>query len=115
MIFMRRPSSYRMALITGASSGIGQAFAEELPERTGLMLVARSRGRLEELASALGRPGRAVVAVPAYLTTDAGRETVIAQGREHGVDLLINNAGRGQLGRVIDHAAEDERATVELN
>jgi short-subunit dehydrogenase len=46
MIFMRRPSSYRMALITGASSGIGQAFAEELPERTGLMLVACSRGRV---------------------------------------------------------------------
>ena len=115
MIFMRRPSSYRMALITGASSGIGQAFAEELPERTGLMLVARREGRLEELAHALGRPGRAVVVVPADLTTDAGRAAVIAQAREQGVDLLINNAGRGQLGRLIDHAPEDERATVELN
>jgi hypothetical protein len=115
MILMRRPSSYRMALITGASSGIGQAFAEELPERTGLMLVARREGRLEELARALGRPGRRVVVVPADLTTDAGRAAVIAQARKQGVDLLINNAGRGQLGRLIDHAPEDERATVELN
>jgi short-subunit dehydrogenase len=104
-----------MALITGASSGIGRAFAEELPEGTGLMLVARDEGRLHELAALLARPGRPLAVVPADLTTDAGRAAVIEQARAQRVDLLINNAGRGQLGRLIVHAAEDERATVELN
>jgi short-subunit dehydrogenase len=112
---MRRTRSFQMALITGASSGIGQAFAEELPERTGLMLVARNAARLEELGRRLARPGRTIVALAADLTTDAGRNMVIEQAARQGIDLLINNAGRGQLGRLLDHALEDERATVELN
>lgn len=112
---MRRSPSYRMALITGASSGIGQAFAEELPARTGLILVARNAARLEELGRALARPGRRILTVAADLTNDAGRGEVLERARGQGIDLLINNAGRGRLGRLIDHPPEDERATVELN
>lgn len=115
MLLTRRTSTYRMALITGASSGIGEGFAKELPDATGLMLVARNAARLQDLERLLTRPGRSIVAVPADLTTDAGRTAVIEQAEAHGVDLLINNAGRGQLGRVIDHAPEEERATIELN
>jgi short-subunit dehydrogenase len=112
---MRPIRTYRMALVTGASSGIGRAFAETVPSSTNLLLVARSEQRLEQLSHDLARPGRKVVALAADLATDAGRDRVIEQGRALEVDLLINNAGRGRLGRLIDHSPEDERMTVELN
>ena len=107
--------SYRFALITGATSGIGAAFARVLPAETHLLLVARNEGRLAEGAAALARPGREVVTAAADLTTDEGRRAVIDRAEEAGIDLLINNAGRGELGRIIDHDPEHERATVELN
>jgi len=112
---MSARSSFGCALITGASSGIGQAFAEVLPRTTDLLLTGRDRARLEALAGRLARSGRRVDAVVADLATDQGRHAVIEQAEVAGIDLLVNNAGIGLLGRVIDHAPEAERATVELN
>jgi uncharacterized protein len=108
-------STFTMALITGASAGIGRAFAEALPATTGLVLAARDRVRLEALQVELARPERRVEIVVADLTTDEGRERVIAAAEGAAVDLLINNAGVGRLGRLIEHSAEEARATVELN
>jgi uncharacterized protein len=107
--------SHRFALITGATAGIGAAFARVLPADTSLLLVARDTDRLADVAASLARPGREVVAVPADLTTDEGREAVIERAEAAGIDLLINNAGRGTIGRVLDHDLALERATVELN
>jgi short-subunit dehydrogenase len=115
MFRARTTTTYRMALVTGASSGIGRAFAEALPASTGLLLVARDRVRLDEVSAGLASPGRTIATLPADLTTDRGREAVIERARQIGVDLLINNAGRGRLGRLLDHEPEDARATVELN
>lgn len=112
---MSRRSNFRCALITGASSGIGQAFAETLPRATDLVLTGRDRTRLEALRERLVRGGRKVDVVIADLTTDKGRRAVIGRAEGAGVDLLVNNAGMGLLGRVIDHAPEAERATAELN
>jgi|SRR5690606_13849893 len=109
----RRP--FRFALVTGASSGIGAAFAEELPAGTGLLLTARDHDRLSELAERLARPGREIVTVAADLTRDAGRTLVIEQAERHGIDLLVNNAGVGRFGRMLDHSADAEREVVELN
>jgi uncharacterized protein len=114
-MFRARTTTYRMALITGASRGIGRAFAEALPVSTGLLLVARDRVRLDEVSARLGNAGRTVATLSADLTTDEGREAVIERARQIGIDLLINNAGRGRLGRLLDHEPEDARATVELN
>ncbi len=107
--------SNRFALITGATSGIGAAFARALPPETGLLLVARNAEKLASVAAGLERPGREVVVLPADLTTDEGRQAVTERAEAAAIDLLINNAGMGQLGRIIDHEPQAERATVELN
>lgn len=108
-------SSFSRALITGASSGIGQAFAEVLPRTTALLLTGRDRARLDALAERLAREGRRVDVVTADLATDQGRDLVIGKAEAAGIDLLVSNAGTGLLGRVIDHPPAAERATVELN
>jgi|APTNR8051073442_1049403.scaffolds.fasta_scaffold05977_2 hypothetical protein len=106
---------YERALITGASSGIGAAFAAELPASTDLLLTGRDDERLERLAARQMRPGRTVETVVADLTKADDRAALAARADEFQVDLLINNAGSGQIGAFLDLPAEDEMATVDLN
>jgi short-subunit dehydrogenase len=91
---MKRP----VALITGASSGIGAAYARKLAHfGFDLILVARRGERLESLAREL--PGEISV-VPADLTTDAGLELAESAIRKcERLAILVNNAGFGTLGR----------------
>lgn len=99
----------RSALITGASSGIGAALAAELADRgCRLVLVGRDEARLARTAERTG--GRTVVA---DLTTASGAERVASAARE--VDLLVNNAGSGWAGELVDMRAEDLRQLVEAN
>lgn len=95
----------RRALITGASSGIGAAFARRLAARQhDLTLVARRRDRLETLAGELHQAhGVAVNILIADLATEEGIavvETAIATMAQ--LDLLINNAGFGVPGAVAE-------------
>jgi short-subunit dehydrogenase len=107
--------AYQFALITGASSGIGAAFARELTPETGLLLTGRDRNRLADLAEDLSAKERQVETVAADLAQAAGREAVIAAARDHPIDLLINNAGVGRLGRLIDNPPEREEEMVTVN
>ncbi len=113
----RRPSRPppAAALVTGASSGIGAAFASELPTTTRLVLVGRDEDRLNATAAPLMAQGRSVTCVIADLATDAGRNTTIDAAEAAEVDLLINNAGLGRFGAVLDNDPRAERATVEVN
>jgi short-subunit dehydrogenase len=114
-MFRTRTPTYGMALVTGASSGIGAAFAEALPASTGLLLVGRDQARLDEVSARLGIAGRTIATLPADLGTDQGREKVIERAEQIGIDLLINNAGVGKLGRFLDHEPDEARGIVELN
>lgn len=108
-------TSHRRALITGASSGIGTAFARALPEACGLLLTGRNAVALERLAGELAREGRTVETLVADLAGDKGRADVAAAGEDFAPDLLINNAGLGAFGRVQDNDPAVERAMVEVN
>jgi uncharacterized protein len=92
----------KWALVTGASAGIGKAFAEELAEGgTNLVLTARRVDRLEQLAKALAqRHGvRTEVFVADLLSSTAPAEIfTFTKKKGIAVDLLINNAGFGSYG-----------------
>lgn len=112
---MKVPMTYQTALITGASSGIGAAFARALPKATGLLLTGRDRDRLNALAQELGLNGRPVRTVIADLATAEGRQAVIGAAGIARVDLIINNAGMGRLGRVVDNMEPHEAEMVQVN
>ncbi|MFF1485391.1 SDR family NAD(P)-dependent oxidoreductase [Streptomyces sp. NPDC058319] len=82
----------KLALVTGATSGIGKAFAERLAaDGHDLIVVGRDKDRLEEFAA--GRPGVSVRAVAAGLSTDTGIDTVAAICADEPLTMLVNNAG----------------------
>jgi short-subunit dehydrogenase len=107
--------TYRHALITGASSGIGAAFARALPRSTGLLLTGRDRERLAQLAAELALNGRPVRTLTADLAREDGRQAVIRAAEEQPIDLLINNAGLGWLGPVAENPPEREAEMVQVN
>src|SRR6266545_7258662 len=101
------------ALVTGASSGIGEQFAHQLAARGhALVLVARRAERLERLAAEL--PTDAQV-IPCDLAADAASlpERVAELGVD--VDLLVNNAGFGTSGPFLDHDPQRDAEQVRVN
>ena len=91
-----------IALVTGASSGIGAATARRLGRRPGtrLVLVARRRERLEALAAELG--GATVVAADLLDAASPGRVAEQVEAEHGRLDLLVNNAGVRVTGRFAD-------------
>ena len=89
------------ALITGASAGIGREIARQLARRArSLVLVARRRQRLEELRDELSNPNLNVHIRVVDLADQTQLEELVAslERDKIDIDLLINNAGRGDLG-----------------
>ena len=113
-----------VAVVTGASSGIGTAFARSLVRQgEAVVLVARRQERLVRLAEELGGQQRALT-LPLDLTRPEAPERVLAELAERGLhaDLLVNNAGLGETGafqqqplpRVLEMIDLNMRALVEL-
>ena len=106
-----------LAVVTGASSGIGEAFAERLAaDRWDLVVVARSGERLSELAARLNQAhGVTVRAVPADLSRSEEVERVGGEIGAMPVDMLVNNAGLAHYMPFADLPAARAAELVDLN
>jgi short-subunit dehydrogenase len=106
------------AVLTGATGGIGRAMALRLgPLCEVLLLVARDAAALATLVRDVETAGGRARAVPADLTTPAGREAVLRAATETrgGIDLLVNNAGAGDFAWLADQDDVALERIVQLN
>jgi len=93
----------RTAFVTGGASGIGAATARRLAEDgASVALVARRKGRLNDLAAEIGKAGGTALVVEADITDRTQAEAAVQQAVEHfgRLDILVNNAGLMLLGPV---------------
>jgi NADP-dependent 3-hydroxy acid dehydrogenase YdfG len=107
-----------VALVTGASSGIGEATAVALAEHgASVVLVARRRERLDALAARVGAAGGTALVVDTDVTVEArAREAVTRTVHELGrLDILINNAGVMLLGKVEGADVSQWRQMLDIN
>ena len=111
--------SGKTAIVTGASSGIGEAFVRELASRgSNLVLVARGKDKLEALADQVRKQNKVNAQVIASdLAKPGGVEQVVQNVAKAGlkINLLVNNAGFGTYGNFEEIDAEREREELMLN
>jgi short-subunit dehydrogenase len=108
----------KVVLITGASSGIGEALARELARRgASLVLTARRTDRLEALATELERDGARSITVACDVTKDGDLENATARAVEAfgRVDVVVANAGFGVGGPLESLTIDDYRRQFETN
>ncbi|MET8330219.1 SDR family NAD(P)-dependent oxidoreductase [Streptomyces sp. NPDC005181] len=107
-----------VALVTGASSGIGAATARRLAEHgASVALVARRKDRLDDLAAEIGKAGGTALAVEADITDRAEAETAVQRTVERfgRLDTLVNNAGLMLLGPVVGADADEWERMIAVN
>lgn len=109
-------TTWSRALVTGASSGIGEAFARRLAaDGTDLVLVARRAGRLHALAAQLAPVAVEVLVADLGDPADLARVEARLADTERPVDLLVNNAGFATSGSFADLPADGEELEVRVN
>jgi short-subunit dehydrogenase len=108
-------STKKLAVVTGASTGIGYELARQCAENGYDLVIAADEPRIKDAAGAIGSDGAAVEAVEADLATTNGVDKLIAAigGRE--VDALLANAGRGLGKAFLDQDFKDVRRVVDTN
>lgn len=111
-------STSRIALVTGAASGIGAAIATRLAaDGASVALLARRRDRLEKVAAQIAEAGGTAFVVPADVTSEESVAEAVARVQERfgDLDLLVNNAGLMSVVPFADGPLADWRRTVEVN
>jgi NAD(P)-dependent dehydrogenase (short-subunit alcohol dehydrogenase family) len=108
----------KVAIVTGASSGLGVAFAKALAEAgADLVLAARRAERLEATRGALEQTGRRVITVAADVAAPENAQAVAdAAMNEFGrVDVLVNNAGKGTAVPATRETPSQFREVIDIN
>jgi short-subunit dehydrogenase len=104
----------KVALITGASAGLGEEFARQLSKRGHrLVLAARRKDRLDALSSELGNARAIAVDLAEKGSTAMLVADLEAAGEQ--VELLVNNAGYGLIGAFAELDADRQREMIDLN
>ncbi len=110
---------WKRALVTGASSGLGEHIARQLADAgTDLVLVARRAERLRDLADELGAGAGVDVEILAADLVQRDQLDTVAErcaDRDRPVDLLVNNAGLGTNGDFVDADLETQQQQVDVN
>ncbi len=111
---MTSQSNRPRALVTGASAGLGEVFAEKLAKKGyDLVITARRKDRLDALAESLDSFGSTTTVIEADLATDAGVDLLVKPAAE--VDLLVNNAGFGSVGEFAELPLDRELEELNVN
>jgi short-subunit dehydrogenase len=112
------PEAARTMIVTGASSGIGAALARAAAaEGFGVVLVARRAARLEEVAQSIRSHGGNAVALTGDVTQAELPERIVATALESfgRIDVIVNNAGGGAYGLLLDQSDAQIQAQLQLH
>lgn len=115
---MEKTLEGKVAVVTGASSGIGEAAARELARRgAAVVLAARNEEKLAELERGIFAAGGRALAVKTDVSDASSLRKMVERtvGEFGSLDILVNNAGVGLSGRVAEVRAEDLRYVMEVN
>jgi NADP-dependent 3-hydroxy acid dehydrogenase YdfG len=108
----------KVAIVTGASSGIGEATAKSLATRgASVVLAARREGELEEVQTQIEADDGDALVVPTDITNDDDIDALVdATTEEYGrIDILVNNAGYMPLTHIADADRETLQTTIDVN
>jgi NADP-dependent 3-hydroxy acid dehydrogenase YdfG len=115
---MQKQLDSTVALVTGASSGIGAATARKLADLgAAVVAVARRKDRLDQLVGEIEKAGGTALPIEADITDRSAAAAAVQQAvdRFGRLDILINNAGLMLLGPVVDADADEWDRMVQIN
>jgi gluconate 5-dehydrogenase len=109
----------RVAIVTGASAGLGVEFADALAESgASVVVAARREDRIRELAATIEREhGVRALAIRTDMTREADVVALVQAALDAfgAVDILVNNAGSTHAARLLEHTLDDWRRVIEVN